>query len=349
MILILILISFGCLWWERDITAVDPGNGLWQFIAAMNEFSTVLKAVVPVFGIALAGLFIRKLNWLSEEADQSLLKVNINLLLPCLILDSALGNPALSRLSNLVLAPAVGIGTLLLGVGVALAARPLHGLVERKEARTFALSVGMYNYGYIPLPLSILLFDKETTGVLLVHNVGVETALWTFGVMLLTGGSLGKDWRKIINGPLIAIVVAVLLNELGWHDRLPETVRIAVHWLGQCAIPMALILIGAIVADHLAEFHSASGWRVIGTGFLLRLGLLPVLFLLLAKYLPCSLELKRVIVLQAAMPAAVFPILMARHYGGDPPTALRVVISTSAASLVTIPLWLRFGMRFVGV
>src|SRR5262249_44900984 len=155
-------------------------------------------------------------------------------------LDSTLGNPALSRLSNLLLAPMVGIGALLLGVGIAIAARPFHGLAERKQVRTFGLSVGMFNYGYIPIPLSILLFDKQTTGVLLVHNVGVETALWTFGVMLLTGGSLGKDWRKIFNGPLLAMVLAIILNGLQLQDRLPETVRLAIHWLGECAIPMAL-------------------------------------------------------------------------------------------------------------
>lgn len=315
----------------------------------MNEFSTVLSAVVPVFGIAAVGLMIRKLNWLTEEADQSLLRVNVNLLLPCLILDAAIGNPALSKMSNLVLAPLVGFGTLALGVVLALAARRWHGLTERRAQRTFAVSVGMYNYGYVPLPLALLLFDKETAGVLFVHNVGVELGLWTLGVMLLTGGSLGRDWRRILNAPLIAIVLAVVLNAMGWHPYVPQVVLTAVHWLGQCAIPMALILIGAIVADHLHEFHSASGWRVIGTAVLLRLGVLPVLFLLLAKYLPGSLELKRVMVLEAAMPAAVFPIIMARHYHGDPPTALRVVIGTSAVGLVTIPLWIRFGMHFVGL
>jgi hypothetical protein len=72
-------------------------------------------------------------------------------------------------------------------------------------------------------------------------------------------------------------------------------------------------------------------------------------FLLLARYLPCSVELKRVILLQAAMPAAVFPIIMARHYGGDPITALRVVVATSLGGLLTIPLWLRFGMHFAGL
>jgi predicted permease len=112
---------------------------------------------------------------------------------------------------------------------------------------------------------------------------------------------------------------------------------------------MALILIGAIVADHLHEFHSASGWRVIGSAALLRVGLLPILFLLVAKFLPASLELKRVIVLEAAMPAAVFPIVMARHYAGDPATAMRVVIGTTVVGLVTIPLWIRLGMQWLGL
>jgi len=314
----------------------------------MNEFQTVLSAVIPIFAIAGVGLLIRKLNWLTEEADHSLLRVNINVLMPCLILDSALGNPALSRISNLLLAPAVGFGTLALGIVVALAFARFSGLSNECERRTFGVSVGMYNYGYVPIPLSVLLFDKQTTGVLFLHNVGVETGLWTLCVMVLTGGSLQRDWRRVINGPLIAIVLAVVVNGLGIQHHAPQVVLTALHWLGQCSIPMALILIGAIMADHMSEFHSASGWRVIGMAVLLRLGLLPILFLIIARYLPCSVELKRVIVLQASMPAAVFPIIMAKHYGGDPPTALRVVIGTSVVSLVTIPLWLRVGLDWVG-
>ena len=88
---------------------------------------------------------------------------------------------------------------------------------------------------------------------------------------------------------------------------------------------------------------------MIKTAVLLRIGVLPVLFLLLAKYLPASVELKRVIVLKAAMPAAVFPIVIARHYQGDPAIAMRMVIGTSVVGLMTIPLWIRFGMHLVGL
>ena len=60
----------------------------------------------------------------------------------------------------------------------------------------------------------------------------------------------------------------------------------------------------------------------------IRMLLLPIGFLLLARFLPATIELKRVIVIQAAMPAAVFAILAARYFHGHQPTALRVVIST---------------------
>ena len=316
----------------------------------MQESLTVLSAVVPVLGIIVIGLVIRKLDWLTEEADHSLLRVNINLLFPCLILDKSLGNPALSNMGNLLLAPAVGFLTVAAGFATAWYCARFTGLVELKAKRTFAVTVGLYNYGYVPLPLSLMLFTgTETAGVLFVHNVGVELAMWTLGVMIFSGAGVGRSWRNFINAPLAAIVVSLVLNAVGAADHAPRALLNGIGWLGQCAIPMSLILIGAVVADHLKEAHADWGWRVITSACVLRLGLLPIGFLLLAKYLPASVELKRVMVLEAAMPAAVFPIVMSRHYGGDPPTALRVVLATSIIGMVTIPLWIRFGMKYIGL
>ena len=81
----------------------------------------------------------------------------------------------------------------------------------------------------------------------------------------------------------------------------------------------------------------------------LRMAVLPLGLLLLAKLLPASDELKRVMVVEAAMPAAVVPIVMARHYGGDPALALRIVLVSTAASFITTPLWTRLGLKLVGV
>lgn len=308
----------------------------------------ILNAVVPVFGVMALGIVIRRLNWLTEEADKSLMRVCVNVLLPCLILDKSLGNSALSQPSNLLLAPLVGYLIVALGLWLAWLAKPLHGLHEPAEQRTFAVTVGMHNYGYVPLPLALLLFDQKTAGVLFLHIIGVEMAMWTLGVMVMSGGA-ARDWRKLLNAPLFAIVFAILINALGWDAHEPQVVSTGIHWLGGCAIPLALILIGAIMADHIGDFHSAHGWRVMGVGVALRMGLLPLAFLLVAKFLPMTTEHQRVLILEAAMPTAVFPVILSKIYKGDPATAMRAVLSTAVVSLVTIPLWIKVGMKWVGL
>lgn len=302
-----------------------------------------------MFTITGAGFGLRRLEWLTHEADKSLLKLLINLLVPCLIFDSVLGNKALTHIGTVFLAPLVGFGTVVLGIGVCWLLRGMAGLTDKSRDGTFAFVTGIYNYGYVPLPLVYLLFkdSPDMVGLLLVHNVGVEIAMWTFGLMLLSGISIRTGWHKLINAPISMILISLVLNLAGADNWMPKFIVQTAHILGQCAIPVGILLVGATIADQLPEFHAEKGWRVMGASSFLRLGLLPVGFVLLARYLPCSLELKRIIIIQGAMPAAVFPIIMARHYGGHAPTALRIVIGTTVVGMVTIPLWIKLGLWFI--
>ena len=76
--------------------------------------------------------------------------------------------------------------------------------------------------------------------------------------------------------------------------------------------------------------------------------MLPLAFLLLARYAPFSIELKRVLVVQAAMPSGMMPLVLARHYGGQPVTAAQIILGTTVLGVLVIPLWLRFGLAWVG-
>ena len=96
----------------------------------------------------------------------------------------------------------------------------------------------------------------------------------------------------------------------------------AIRWLGEAAVPMLLLLVGATIADQLRvrapDGSRGDAAKVIAWSCLLRLGLLPMAFLAVAALVPASPELRSVIVVQAAMPSAVFPVLLAKHYGGHP-------------------------------
>lgn len=317
-----------------------------------DQWRIVPSAVLAIFAVVAIGGLSRRLNWLTEAADRSLLKLVVNVLLPAFIFDRILGNAILRQPSNILLPPLVGFFTVVAGFAIGwLVARSLRrhaGLDDPVQQRTFALCVGLYNYGYVPLPLAELLFGQNTVAVLFVHNLGVEVCLWTVA-MVLIGGHLGGQWyKRLLNGPSIAIVAALALNYFNLPSYLNPSVNSTLHqalkMLGDATIPLAVLLIGATIADDLHQARFAQGGRVIALASFLRLGLLPVGFIALAYFLPASRELKNVIILQAAMPSAVFTILLARHFGGHPATAIRIVVATSILSLLTIPLWLSAGL-----
>lgn len=322
-----------------------------------GPYLVMVSAAASVYAVIALGGLMRWLGWLTEEADQSLLKLIIRVLMPCLIFTAVTDNEALREARNLILPPLVGFGNILLGYAVGLLVASLgssiHGMTTRRQRATFALTVGMFNYGYIPLPLVKLLFDDQTLGVLFVHNLGVELALWTFGVLLLSG-HLGKAWwRGMLNPVSIAIGVALLFNFTRATHLLPVFLTRGVGWLGDTAIPMSLLLVGATIADQLRRDETpsdrAAGAKTAVTACLLRLGLLPALMLLIVSQLPASEELKRVVAIQAAMPTALFPIVLARLYSGSPGVAALIGLTTSALSLVTIPLWIPLGLKMLGV
>jgi predicted permease len=80
-----------------------------------------------------------------------------------------------------------------------------------------------------------------------------------------------------------------------------------------------------------------------------RLILAPMAILAAAKFFPLPVELRQVLVVQAAMPAAMPAILLARMYGGRPAVAVQIVIATTVLSLLTLPWIITWGSEWIGL
>lgn len=307
----------------------------------------LLHLVLPVYLVIACGYAMRRAGIFTEEGDQSLLGVLVNLFVPCLALDVIMGNEMLAHPANWIFPPLMGILIPAAGYLICLGAGRLF-LKDDRQARTFASVAGLQNYGYIPLPICLALFDRDVVGVLLAFNMGVDIAMWTLGVALLPGGHHQRNWRKILlNPPILSVATGIALNAAGTAKWVPQFVSGAWHMLGVCAVPVGLLVTGAVLADHMKPGILKSGWNTIGLALPLRLAILPALILTAALFLPVTPALRTVLVVQSAMPTAVFPIVLARMNGGDMPTALRVVLATSLASLATIPLWLGWALRLI--
>lgn len=315
----------------------------------MPTYFQLLLLVLPVFLLIGVGVAARRMHWIEGEAETSLIRFTVNVCYPCLIFESVAGNVALRNPANLLLPPLVGFGITWLGIRAGLIVARAIGLHVGTGLRTFALAVGITNYGYLPLPIMEAMWGPESRGILMVHNVGVEIAIWTVGVLVLSGQSLREGWRRLVSPILITLVVALVFNLTGLTPLLPKVANTTIHALGICGVPLGLVMTGVNLANYLKAPRELFEPRVSLAAMALRLGVLPVLMLLLAYFLPCSIELKRVIVVQAAMPTAMVPIILARLYGGHPQTAVQIVLGTTALGIFVIPLWLRAGLAWVGV
>lgn len=321
------------------------------------DWSSVLVAVLSVFGVAAIGGVARHFEILKQEAMPSLMALLIWICVPAFFLNNIVGNEALQETSRLVMPPLVGFGTTAMGFVVAgLFAWWLGKACQIEpgpQRRSFVLGTGMYNYGYIPIPLIMGLFEEYEAilGTLFVHNMGVDLCMWTLGVFIVSGKFDQSAWKRIINPPSVAIVVALVLNLVEIREHMPLVVEAAVFdvigFLGAMMIPLAMILIGATIYTEAKGAKLLAGGRMMVSACVLRLGVLPAMMVGLAVVLPVHEELKQVMMIEAAMAAAMFPIILSRIYRGDPATAMRITVITSLCSIVTMPMWLMIGMSFL--
>ncbi len=312
----------------------------------MPSYFTILSATLPVFIVMGIGFAFHRRGWLGEEVEVGVMKLGLNLLFPCFILTLVPGNPALEKLSSAGWAISLGFGLVVVGIGIAWIIGVVGGIRQGEGRKTFAISAGIQNYGFLTLPIAVSLFPDNPgpAGLVFVHGVGVEIALWTVGLSVLSGKA---GFKSILNGPFLAVTSALILNYTGLFQYIPGIVNTTMEMLGRCAVPMAIFMIGATIGRFFTDgiFHDAL--RVSVLSIMVRLGFAGGLIIAAAKFLPVPMDLKLLLVIQGAMPAAVFPIILARLFGGKPQVAIQVVLATSLASIVTAPLVIAWGLAWV--
>ncbi|MDR0705872.1 MAG: AEC family transporter [Planctomycetaceae bacterium] len=333
-----------------------------------QTFSIALAAILSVLCIIFFAIVLRRTGRISPETDHGLLRLTVDLLIPCLIIDRILNTNAFSDVQNLWLPPLLGFSLTGLGIltGFAVTFLPSWGtgLSTPQQKRTFASCVGLLNYGYIAVPLVDVLFqdNHRTMGVLFLQYLGAEVSIWTLVVFTMMGRLDLQLWRHLLNGPIFAILIAVPLNLVGHSTLLPEEfheyfvpcfgfLMWAIHQIGQTAIPISLMMVGLTITALIQHKEIQNRWRTtLKISFwscLIRLLAMPTIFLTLAVCLPCTIEIKRILVIHGAMGSAILPIVLAKHYNGNIETAFDTIMSNTFVSIITLPLWIAFGMKII--
>ena len=308
------------------------------------SYGEIISLVFPVLLILLIGVFVRAGSLINQSTTTHLPKLVIYLLYPCLLLDTTLSSNALKDFKNLFLAPLFGF--LCVAIGVLLSYLLLKKAFKQETPhRAFAFTTGIFNFSYIPIPICIALFDTNTLAVLMTFCVGVELAIWSIGIFILTGKREEKAWKQFINPPLITLLIAIPIVITQTQEYIPQPLLTSIDLLGASSIPIGLLAIGATLYDLGKNTFNSIRIKPCIWSVILRCGVFPVLFISFALFFPVGNELQNVLLLQAAMPCGIFPIVIAKHYSSDSSLSFQIVVATTAFSLITAPAWLHFGIR----
>lgn len=212
-----------------------------------------------------------------------------------------------------------------------LGAGALHLL--KLDQRTWLPAQMFPNVGNMGLPLCLLAFGEEGLALGLTYFMVNVVFGFTLGMMITSGKMSLLDLLK--NPTCHAVLITLLFLFTG--ARPPEWILNTTSLLGDFTIPLMLIAMGV----SLARFHISSLTHSLMLS-LLRLGMGFVVGALLSWLLGLDGVAGGVLILQSAMPVAVFSYLFAVRYNRSPEEVAGTVVLSTMISFLTLPALLWF-------
>ena len=212
------------------------------------------------------------------------------------------------------------------------------------EKRNMLPLAGMQNAGYLVLPIGLALFpDRFDTFALYVFLfiLGYNPILWSLGKLLVSGdGGARPGWKNFVTPPFVANLVAIAVALSGADKIIPGFVLGAIDLLGTAAVPVATLVLGAVLGsiDVRLRSHVADTARALGVKLMLLPAVTGLLLHLTSLHLSNPL-LAEFFVIEAASAPAVALVLQVRTYGGDERRVGSVMFFSYLACTLTLPMW----------
>lgn len=309
------------------------------------SISAIFTAIVPVVITIALGYFFRKKNWVDQNVQAGLMRLVVRVFTPALVVDRVLNNPLLNDFSVVWKVCVAGFLSVTVGMLVAIFFARFFGIRDNMRKRAFGYCCGIYNYGYLALPICMALCPPNAVGVMLLFNSTIEVAVWSIGLAIVSGKMRAQELLKSIVNPIFfAMISCLVCNFSGISSHVPAWVFGTAKSLGACMIPCGILLVGMALPVLMNGFRLRDDPLVSAGALFVRLLLIPAMMVLAAICVPAlPQDLRYILIIQAGMPTAMLPIVVVQLYGGDARLALRIVISTSLTCIITLPFWLKFG------
>ncbi len=321
----------------------------------MEQVLNAVQIVLSIFTMIGLGMFLVKIGWIKDEHGTLISTLVTKVALPCMIISNIFNKFTRESLAESVVGIIIPflslIFTFLIGLLIAKLARLPTGRRGVFVCMfTFSTSV------FIGVPVSKALFGDEVIPYTLLYYLANTSLFWTAGHSLMSrdGGvekhtALKDKLKRVFPIPLIFFVGSVIVLLIGLKP--PKFIMDAAGYVGNLVTPMSLFYTGLILMRMIRAKHIRwqKGYELILLGrFLfapvLLIGSVALMDLIGsaagAEALKAPELMRNALIIQAAMPVMAQTPIVAASCGSDEEFAAGGIATTTALSLVFIPLYM---------
>lgn len=297
----------------------------------MDNFVSMVNVQSVLFLYILAGIICRKCHIFTDEVQNKLTDFAMMITLPCMIFESFKMDFNLDILKRSM--TALIIASLMAALAYALG-KLLYRRYPPNEKSIMEYGTLVTNSGFAGLPIISGMYGDE--GLLLASFFIIPTRIlmWSAGIALFTGaGSKGALKRVALHPAVIAVYLGLIRMVL--QLPLPVFVDTALKNMGACTSPLAMALVGSILADtKIRELFEPKAFYLV----LIRQIILPLICLGALRLLNIGGLTMGISVILSGMPIGSSTAILAQKYGADATFASKCVVISTATSLITISL-----------
>ena len=306
----------------------------------LESFGLVFGAVGQIFILGAIGFFLVRKDILTRQGMSLLSQLVIKVTLPAMIFSRLIQGFEFSLSPVWWIFPLSSFAITFLGL---LIGGVFVNLIKQDEEKRQFLSLAAFqNSGYLPLALVAALLSPQEAGLMFVYIflflLGFNLIMWSLGVHFLSSRHDKKfEFTSLLNPPVLAIVVTMLLVGLGVNRFVPGVVLNPLRMLGSSTLPLAMLVVGGGLAlIRVRRVHL----RPLALLILAKLFILPFLGLLFIwRFSPPRL-FGLLLMIQLAMPSATSLSMIISHYKKEDLLISQGILFTHLFSLISIPLFL---------
>lgn len=306
----------------------------------------IFSSMESIFSIMIMigiGYFISRLGWLGEGTSALFSKIIINIAVPGYMISSFLetyDKEMLIELAGGVVIPFTSMIILYyMGVIIAKLTR-----MPSNRRGIFASTLAISNTLFVGLPVNVALFGDSSIPYVFVYFIANITLFWTIGAYGIArdgGNTKGKhifkeNLKRLFSPPLCAFILAVIFVLL--DVKLPEFLMDTCRYMGNLTTPLSMLYIGNII--YSIDFKALKWDKSMSIILIGRFLVAPLAVFFMCMHAGVPLLMKKVFIIQAAMPAMTVTSVLAQASGGDYKYAAVVTTLTTIATLLFIPIYI---------